>query len=82
MEYAVRHPERVSYLILMHAGPASHDDYLLFREKRCRRMPNDIAQLETRSPGLVYAADDCAAEAAFYRVHVGRRLGNRSSVRG
>lgn len=32
MAYANRHPDHVSQLILMNSGPASHADYLNFRE--------------------------------------------------
>ena len=33
MEYAVRHPGRVSHLILMNTAPVSHDDYLLLEQE-------------------------------------------------
>lgn len=33
VEYAIRHPNRVSHLILMNTAPASHDDYVLFRQE-------------------------------------------------
>jgi pimeloyl-ACP methyl ester carboxylesterase len=33
MEYAIRHPNRVSHLILMNTAPASHNDYMLLREQ-------------------------------------------------
>ena len=32
VEYALRHPDRVSHLILMNPAPASRDDYLKFRK--------------------------------------------------
>lgn len=35
-EYAVRHPDRVSHLILMNSAPVSHDDYLLLRQELSR----------------------------------------------
>src|SRR5689334_23196065 len=34
LEYAIRHPDRVSHLILLNTAPASHDDYLLLRQDR------------------------------------------------
>jgi proline iminopeptidase len=46
MEYAIRHPERVSRLILMNARPASYDDYMLFRQNRSVSASDDIAQLQ------------------------------------
>src|SRR5688572_22609042 len=39
MEYALRHPERVSHLILMNTAPASHDDFKLFRQERDANAP-------------------------------------------
>src|SRR6476659_8292938 len=43
MEYAIRHPDRVSHLILMNTAPASRDDRLLFEEYLRRvRAPADI----------------------------------------
>ena len=32
MEYAIRHPDRVSQLLLLDTGPASADDWRSFRE--------------------------------------------------
>ncbi len=34
LEYATRHPDRVSHLILMNSSPASHADLLRFRQQR------------------------------------------------
>ncbi len=43
MEYAVRHPNRVSHLILMNTAPASHDDSMLLRQELPRkRAPGDV----------------------------------------
>ena len=39
MEYAVRHPERVSHLILMDTAPASAGDWRLLREAFARNRP-------------------------------------------
>jgi proline iminopeptidase len=36
LEYAIRHPERVSALILMNPAPASRDDFLAARETGAR----------------------------------------------
>ncbi len=33
MEYAIRHPDRVSHLILMNICPASYDDYMRFEQE-------------------------------------------------
>lgn len=34
LEYALRHPLRVSHLILLNPAPASHDDLMLLKEER------------------------------------------------
>ena len=33
LEYAIRHPDRVSHMILMNTAAASHDDYMLLRQE-------------------------------------------------
>jgi proline iminopeptidase len=70
LEYALRHPGRVSHLILMNAAPASQADYLLLRQDRQRRSPEDIARLKelaASDPG--YQQGDPGAVAAYYRIH-------------
>lgn len=70
MEYAVRHPERVSHLVLMNTAPASYDDWRTFREQlRDRRTPEDLQVMEAVADSAAYRAGDLDAEAAYYRVH-------------
>lgn len=69
MEYAIRHPDRVSHLILMNPAPASHDDMALFREKRRMRSPGDVAKLRELAATDEYAAGDPETVMAYYRVH-------------
>jgi proline iminopeptidase len=69
MEYALRHPERVSHLILMNPPPASHDDMALFREKRRKQSPDDVAALKELAATEEYAAGDPETVMAYYRVH-------------
>lgn len=76
MEYALRHPERVSHLILLNTAPASHDDCTLFQRERDA---HDLAAVETlraleSRPGFA-EGDDLEARAAYYRVYF------RSTVR-
>jgi proline iminopeptidase len=69
MEYAIRHPERVSYLILLNSAPASHDDNILFQQDRVSKTPDDmelLSELESRSE---FVEGDVDARAAYYRVH-------------
>jgi proline iminopeptidase len=70
MEYALRHPERVSHLILMNTAPASYDDCALFVRERDA---NDLDAVETlrvleSRPGFA-EGEDLDARAAYYGVY-------------
>lgn len=69
LEYAIRHPQRVSRLILMNPAPASHADFLLLKSERARRWPDDVAQLTVLRATDGYQKADPDAVAAYYRVH-------------
>jgi len=69
MEYAIRHPQRVSHLILMNTAPASHDDYLLLRQDRRKRAAADVEELKARSSDIKYQAGDPDTVAEYYRIH-------------
>jgi proline iminopeptidase len=74
MEYALRHPGRVSHLILMNSGPASHADFVKFREHLRSRWPEESARMAALRLEPGYATGDVAAEAAVYRLHYGRTI--------
>ena len=70
MEYAVRHPERVSHLILMGTAPASAGDWRLLREAFARNRPAaDQEAMDTLASTDAFARGDLEAEAAYYRAH-------------
>jgi proline iminopeptidase len=69
MEYAVRHPDRVSQLILLDTGPASADEWRSFREALARRRPADVDAMRAIASTDAYARGDLDAEAAYYRIH-------------
>jgi len=70
MEYAVRHPERVSRLILMGTAPASAGDWRLLREAFARNRPAaDQEALDALASSDAFARGDLEAEAAYYRIH-------------
>jgi proline iminopeptidase len=71
MEFATRHPDRVSHLILMNPAPASHADLLRFRNQRQIAEESSLARMDviSRTPG--YAQADIETEAEYYRIHYG-----------
>jgi proline iminopeptidase len=58
LEYAIRHPDRVSHLILMNPAPASHDDFMLYRKERRERSGSDLDQLKAMSSTIGYQEGD------------------------
>ena len=70
MAYAIRHPDRVSHLILMDTGPASADDWRVLREELVRRRdPRDQEEMKAIAATDAYARGDLSAEAEYYRRH-------------
>jgi len=81
MEYAIRHPERVSHLILMNTAPASHRDMLaLRREWTSRRGPEQSERMTELASDPAYLAGDIAADAAYYRIHFGSTIRRRDQL--
>ena len=70
MEYATRNPHHVSHLILVNTGPASADDFQVFRDHLLRIRPaGDVERMQAIAAGAPYQAGDLEAEAEFYRLH-------------
>jgi proline iminopeptidase len=69
MEYALRHPRRVSHLILMNTAPASHDDCLLFERERDAIAGDAVETLRALESRPAHAKGDPEARAAYYRVY-------------
>ncbi|MFN0282034.1 MAG: alpha/beta fold hydrolase [Kineosporiaceae bacterium] len=70
MEYAGRHPERLTHLILMNTAPASHEDVLVFRQHLSNIRPaGDVEAMRSLAATAEYLAGDLAAESAYYRLH-------------
>lgn len=49
MGYALRHPQRVSHLILMNTAPASREDFMMFRQERLATLPEDLEKIKALS---------------------------------
>jgi proline iminopeptidase len=69
LEYALRHPTRVSRLILMNPAPASASDVALVRKTYLERLGADMDRQRTIVAGAAYRAGDPEAVAARYRIH-------------
>jgi proline iminopeptidase len=70
MEYASRHPDRVSHLILLNTAPASAEDALSFRQQlRRSRPPGDVERMQAIAACDRFRAGDLEAEADYYRLH-------------
>lgn len=70
LEYAIRHPDRVSHLILLNPAPASHDDFLALRDHLAAlRTPAEIARRAELRADPIFLAGDLAAEAEYNRIH-------------
>ena len=72
MEYAARHPERVSHLILVDTAPASHDDRLAARrDMLARRPPGEVERMRELAASAAWDRGDLDVEAEYYRLHFG-----------
>jgi proline iminopeptidase len=70
MEYATRHPERVSHLILLNPAPASHADLLALQSHFARiRSPEQRARMAALAADPRYVAGDVAMDAEYYAIH-------------
>jgi proline iminopeptidase len=70
MEYASRHPGRLTQLILMNTAPASHQDVQAFRRHlRGIRPAGDAQAMQTLALSAEYRAGDLDVETAYYRIH-------------
>lgn len=70
MEYATRHPSRVSHLILMNSAPASARDWQeLRRALRETRPPGDLERMRRIVASTAFEDGDLSADADFYRLH-------------
>lgn len=69
LEYALRHPLRVSHLILMNPAPASAADLSVFRKAYIEQLGADMDRQREIASGAAYKAGDPDAVAARYRIH-------------
>jgi proline iminopeptidase len=69
LEYALRHPTRVSHLILMNPAPVSSADVKILRQFYLAKIGADMERQRAILEGPGYKAGDPEAVAARYRIH-------------
>lgn len=69
MEYAARHADRVSHLILLNSAPASHADHLGFRQQREAAEGGTLAMMRAIASTRQYADGDIETDLEYYRLH-------------
>jgi len=69
LEYVLRHPERVSHVILMNPAPASRSDLAIFRNAYRQKLGADMDRQREIVRSAAYRAGDPEAVAARYRLH-------------
>lgn len=69
LEYALRHPKRVSQLVLMNPAPVSASDLALLRRSYIRQLGADMDRQREILASAAYKAGDPAVVAARYRIH-------------
>jgi proline iminopeptidase len=74
MEYALRHPEGVSHLILLNTCPASNDDFQVFEQQLAARDPKDAERMRELESLPADAEGDLETRAAYYRIYFGETL--------
>ncbi|MGH8945968.1 MAG: alpha/beta fold hydrolase, partial [Acidimicrobiia bacterium] len=69
MEYAIRHPGRISHLILMNTAPASHRGLLLTRQHLAEVRPGEAEEMAALASTERYLSGDLETDAEYYRLH-------------
>jgi len=69
LEYAIRHPQCVSHLILMNTAPVSHDHFLLYTQEWGRRRVPHEEKLQALRTSARYKEGDPEAVAELWRIY-------------
>jgi proline iminopeptidase len=81
MEYAVRHPDRVSHLILMNSVPGTYEGRSRLRDHLTSiRTSEESERLETLRNGSEFSSGDIEAEAEYLRIHFRAGLSDSDAI--
>jgi len=80
LEYAIRHPDRVSRLILMNPAPVSAADFAQFRQAYRERLGPGYDRLRAIAGTEEYKRGDPEAVAAYYAIHFKPALERQADV--
>jgi len=69
LEYALRHPERVSHLILLNTAPVSYEDFQLFERQLSAREPEEVERMHALESSPAFEEGDLETRAAYYRLY-------------
>lgn len=70
MEYAIRHPESVSHLILLNTSAASHRDSIAIGDHLLdMRPPGDVEAMQELRSSASFEKGSLDAETEYYRIH-------------
>ena len=69
LEYALRHPERVSRIVLMNPAPVSKDDLAVFRKAYVQQLGADMNRQRTIAASPAYQEGDPETVSQRYRIH-------------
>lgn len=77
MEYATRHADRVSHLVLMNSAPASRDGWLAFRQHLLqKRADGDVERMNALRSSARFRAGDPDADVEYHSIHFGALVRN------
>ena len=69
LEYALRHPARVSHLVLINPAPASATDFAALRKFYAQKLGADLDRQREIQTSAAYRSAEPAAVVARYRLH-------------